>query len=237
MKIRGVCWMCGEPATKTLRANKNLDNVAPEDATSLVRHFCEECFEKHVTKVEKQRQEYKRLKYALMLETAIVSLEGQRINLYEYKDIIEQMQDYVVEHPEKFDSSEEIIAAIILAGHGVKSKPQYKVGNYKVDFLIPEFKVALEIDGDRHKYKLYRDNERDVKIRHMLGEEWEVVRIPIEHIDKNAKQLIPAILQLKADKQKTRREHGGVIPEHYSPRHMATIKNKRGFGNQYVVDE
>lgn len=238
MNSEGKCWVCGKPAVKAIRPNKTVVHVAPEKVQyGLARQFCDSCYEAHVAKTEQWDAEYRKLTCLRMVERAVVSMEQQSINLYEYKDVIEQMESYVVENPDKFDSSEEVIAAIILVGHGINCKPQYKVGKYKVDMLIPQHKIALEIDGERHRHKLYEDNKRDVAIRTLLGSDWEVVRIPIKYIDENAQQLIPAILQLKADKQKTRKTHGGAIPPHYSKRNNATVPTSSGLAEKYIVDE
>lgn len=161
-----------------------------------------------------------------MFERAIKTLEKQAIDIYEYKDIIEQMSEYVNENPEKFDSAQEIIAAIILVDNAVKVKTQYKIERYRVDFYIPEYKIVLEIDGDFHKNNLFRDNQRDIKIREILGDDWETVRISTAYIDRNARALVDAMLSIKVEKQKIRKQHNGFLPEWYSARDKA--KRKRG---------
>lgn len=207
--------------------DKTVVHVSPEDVCGgLARQFCSECYEKHVESIDSMREEYLRLRRVLMFERALAKLEKQSINLYEYKDVIEQMQEYVENTPDKFDSAQEVVAAIILVGHGIKCKVQYPVGKYVADFYLPELKVVLEIDGERHKYSTGNDRKRDVVIRGLLGEEWEVIRIPTEHIDKNAKELVSAILSIKGELKKIRAMNGGVIPEWYSKRHKAKRRKK-----------
>jgi Uncharacterized protein conserved in bacteria len=38
----------------------------------------------------------------------------------------------------------------------IHTKVQYPILNYKVDFLLPELKVALEIDGGLHNSRLLK---------------------------------------------------------------------------------
>jgi hypothetical protein len=49
-----------------------------------------------------------------MLERAVRILEKQALDIYQYKDIIEDFEQYVTENPEKFDSAHEMIAAMML---------------------------------------------------------------------------------------------------------------------------
>ena len=223
MNNKGICWACGKPATRALKPFHDMEHIAPEEVPcGLARQFCDECYEKHIAKQDEARENYLRLHRVLMFERAICKLEKQDVNLYEYKDIIDQLQEYVAETPDKFDSSHEIIAAIILIGHGIRCKPQYRVGKKIVDFLLPDLKVVLEVDGERHKYSAKSDRVRDEKIRDVLGLDWEVVRIPTGYLEQNAKVLPSAILQLKADMQRERRRRNGFLPENYSLREKAT---------------
>lgn len=238
MNNKDMCWNCGKPATRALRINST--NIGASGYNGDVefkanRHFCDECYQKHSDDILKTEMLYGKLKKKLMFERAIRTLETQQINLYEFKDVIVQMQEYVVENPKKFDSSHEMIVAIMLVANGIKSSMQYKIGTYMVDFYIPSLKMVLEVDGHLHKYHTYYDNERDIKIRSLLGKEWEVVRIPTKYIEANAKQIVPAAISIKAEKQKIREEHNGIIPEWYSNRNSAS--KKTGRYERVLVDE
>ena len=111
------------------------------------------------------------------------------------------MQKHLYSNLDAFDSADEIIAAIILISNGVRVRPQYKVGAYQVDLLMPDLKIALEIDGIYHAGKRYKESARDKEIKATLGEGWEVVRIGTKHIEENAEKLLPAIQALKEFKQ------------------------------------
>ena len=70
---------------------------------------------------------------------------------------------------------------------------QYKIDRYQVDFLIPDYHIVLEIDGDRHGLKKGKDSVRDENIKYILGADWEIIRIPTELLKKNAMKLPLAI--------------------------------------------
>ena len=106
-------------------------------------------------------------------------------------------QKYLYANIDKFDSADEIIAAIILISRGVKIQPQAKVGRYQVDFLLPDYKVVLEVDGYTHQTRRKYDSHRDAEIMETLGESWEVVRISTKALETKAIKIIEAIPALK----------------------------------------
>jgi very-short-patch-repair endonuclease len=63
--------------------------------------------------------------------------------------------------------------------------PQHKIENYRVDFAVPDKKVAIELDGhDYHKTKKQRtyDAERERNIE-LLG--WKVIRFTGSEVYKD----------------------------------------------------
>lgn len=102
-----------------------------------------------------------------------------------------------------FQSTEEIMAAIELIQCGYKVHHQVKVYEYSVDFVIPELKVALEIDGRLFHGKDKREKEglRDEVICSKLGEGWELIRIDTENINRNVTRLVPAIRAVKKSRK------------------------------------
>ena len=247
------CWECGKDgATETYSTWWTDFGVAPlsyrEDEELLMgtselnasksRFFCPECFKRRNERFDMMRDEYAVLKKRLMFERALRTLEKQTVDIYEYKDIIDDMAEYIEKNPEKFDSQHEMIAAIILVDNAVRTKMQYKIGPYRVDFYIPEYKIILEIDGDFHRNNLYRDNQRDIKIREELGNEWETVRIGTKYIEKNAKSLVDAMIAIRDEKKKLRATHNGYLPEWYAERNTAkrTRKAKAGDDNLFGIE-
>lgn len=186
------CWICGKTATTTRPILVHGMWDTPE-LSEKRRCYCDSCFKEVRAKEIEERKTYIRLKKREMLRKAIVLLEEQNTNMYEYKDAIEVVSDFIEDNVDKFDSSYEVLTAIVLVHNRIYSKMQYKVGKYQVDFLLPDMMVVLEIDGERHKHKKQYDSERDKFIKKELGPYWEIIRIPTEHLDRNAKKIPDAI--------------------------------------------
>lgn len=190
-----VCWNCGSKDVWYLGSyHLKGDNETPE------RYYCRECYEA----LEKQRaidlKEYIRLKNKLMFERAVRCFERQEVDVYEYKEAIEAVQEFFLEHPDKFESSDEIIAAIVLTHEKVQMYWQYQIEHYRLDCVLPEIKVVLEVDGHLHQFHKQRDSNRDIKVKQALGKGWEIVRIPTKYLERNAKQLLNAIIRVREDK-------------------------------------
>lgn len=224
------CWMCGNPGACVFT-----EKVVSESH----RVYCQECYQKYFEKFESDKQEYLRLKKKLMVERAIRILERQNILIDEYKEAIDAVSEYSSENLDKFDSAHEIVSAIILIDNEIDVKTQFKVGKYRADFCLPTLKVIFEVDGERHRTNLYRDNQRDIFIRHELGDDWEIVRIKTEYIEQNAEMLVEAIKEIKKEKQKIRRQNGGLLPEWYSERNRAKKPkrlDKSKYGDELLLD-
>ena len=189
------CWNCGKRATQSLFDRKaGLDSRKKiEGKQTWYRCFCDECFKEFQNRAACEREQYIYLKKREMFRKACNIIENQNINMYRYKDAIDAVEEVIEEHPDKFDSSYEVVAAIILVYNHIYAKMQYKIGDYQVDFYLPEEQVVLEIDGERHKQRRNYDSLRDEYIRRTLGRPWEIVRIPTSLLDKNAKMIPEAI--------------------------------------------
>ena len=170
-----------------------------------------------------------------MLERAIRSLEHQNLDIYDYEEAIKAVGEYARENLEKFDSSDEMIAAIVLIENELNITIGKRVGKYKVDFYIPALKAILEVDGDRHAGKHYYDNERDMELRRILGNEWEIVRIKTEYIEQQADLLVEAIKSIIAEKKKLREQNNGFLPEWYSKREFAKKPKKQMYGDELLL--
>ncbi len=153
--------------------------------------------------------------------TAIKRLERMDIIINgKYKDAIDKVHEKLHKNG-WFDSTEEIITAIELEKNNINYRHQVKFGTrYKVDFILDDEKVLLEVDGKLYhtKDKLIRENLRDNLILLNLGTDWEVVRITDDLINQNIKKLIPAVRKLKEKRKLLREEYGGCLPDWYSDR-------------------
>ena len=192
------CWICGNPATETRAVDYNpiVKSFDVVPVSPYHRCYCKKCKEQVEEQERSDRELYIQLKKREMFIKACNMLEHQRTKMYEYKPAIDVVDDFIIEHPDKFDSSYEVLAAIVLVHNHIYSKMQYKIGRYQVDFLLPELLVVLEIDGERHRHKKTYDSARDIYIQGALGEGWDIIRIPTDYLDKDAKKLPEAIYKV-----------------------------------------
>ena len=187
------CWICGDKATRTRKQYFDGMHIVEDNVNPYVRCYCEKCRVESEEKEKQERELYIKLKKREMFLKACDILEKQHTLMYEYKDAIEVVREHLENNPDKFDSSYEVLAAIILVQNRIYSKMQQKIGKYQVDFLLPELCVVLEIDGDRHVHRKEFDRKRDVKIQQALGDGWDIIRIKTDYLDMNAKKLPEAI--------------------------------------------
>lgn len=110
--------------------------------------------------------------------------------------------------PGWFQSTEEIMVALELVKRKIVVHHQVKVYSYSVDFVLPDYKVALEIDGSMHQMSSRKKMEamRDEVIVDNLGRDYELIRISTENINLNVTKIMKAIdAVLKKRKEKNSR--------------------------------
>lgn len=202
------CWKCGK-------------RIAPLFGDQYKGRYCESCYEEHTSDYKAIVSEYLAYKTRVMVERAMRTMEKAGCNMTEYKKFAIAVMNHAKENPEEYKSSHEIIAAVVLLKAGFAISMNHPVGRYLVDLFLPEKKVCLEIDGERHNGKELQDSKRDTEIRRALGDEWEVVRIPTKHIEENPDRIPQAIDAIYAMKKKLRKQNGGFLPNSYSKREQA----------------
>ena len=81
----------------------------------------------------------------------------------------------------------------------IKVHHQVKIYSYSVDFVLPDLKVVLEIDGPMHRLNSVKEKEsiRDELICLALGSDYEVIRINTENINLNVTKLLDGIKAIK----------------------------------------
>lgn len=206
------CWICGKPnatVTRQITTEYNLfANITVREPVKAEhqRCYCQECFDEMSKQLKEENAQFILIKRKRVFEKALDKMERQKINFYKYEEAIKTVQEYHFENDGKFDSSEEVMAAIILIYNRYHIKPQSKVAGYQVDFLLPDDKVVLEIDGVHHTYKKGRDSVRDECIKAELGEGWEIIRIPTELIDEDVTKL-PKAIEKVLDYRDTHKVH------------------------------
>lgn len=199
-----ICWHCGG-----YHSGKNTP----------ARSYCEDCLDEYQKQDKQLMAEYVELKTRVMWRRAVNDIEKQSVFMDEYYDEAQTVLEMALNDTGKFQSSQEMMVAMELVRNRVKTKVQHKILRYRVDFLIPDWKVVLEVDGKLHDYKIKKDSDRDIAILTELNKGdsgWEIIRIPTKYIDSNLKQLIPAIKALYNERQRLRRKHGGFLPAYYS---------------------
>ncbi len=68
--------------------------------------------------------------------------------------------------------------------HGMKFRRQHSIGRYILDFYAPEYKIALEIDGENH----FHDDQREydnIRTEFLNATGIQVIRYTNEEIIKN----------------------------------------------------
>lgn len=204
------CWVCGADITSSYQATDIMSG-----------RFCHDHWLEHTRDYKKTVAEYLRLKNVVMFERSMRKMENSGLNMTDIKREAIAVQKHSADKPELYKSSEEMIAAIIMLKAGIDFEMNYKIGKFIVDMFIPDWKVIVEIDGERHENMLVKDSKRDTELRKMLGAEWEVIRIPTKYIDDNPAKLPEAIKELLKHKKSIRQKNGGFLPQSYSKREAA----------------
>ena len=134
-----LCWRCGTIVQRAVEKPKN-------------RVFCTECSELHDEERKETLDKYVELKIEVMYDRALRIMEySKKVNMSKYLDSAELVHDMAIDNPNKFGSSYEMIAAIILVGNGIRCQMQKRVGRKRVDILLPDLKVAaLQRIGSMH---------------------------------------------------------------------------------------
>lgn len=90
---------------------------------------------------------------------------------------------------EKFGSVPEAMVGIELIRLGYRVIPQCKIGQYRVDFAIPDEKLIIEVDGSLYHSDKTKSLQRDAAIEYVVGFDWAIAHIPAELIQKDITKL------------------------------------------------
>lgn len=93
---------------------------------------------------------------------------------------------------DKIESKAEAVVYFLLEKHEIDFKIQYKIGSYRVDFLINN-DLVLEIDGPHHGQQKEYDTQRD---KYLKGLGYKVLRLPIWVFSVDDRAAIEAIKEL-----------------------------------------
>ena len=203
--LEQICWKCGKP-------------IPHDDFSGQTRRFCEKCYEEYSEEYKPIIVQYAGLRNRVMFERAMRMMERACADMTKYMKYAIAVMRHSRDNPEKYRSADEMIAAIVFLEDGHDIEMNASVGHYRVDILIRDMKIALEVDGDRHSIKKAADGKRDVEIRAKLGKEWEVVRIPTKYIEGQPEKIPEAAKALYDNMKQIRAKNSGLLPETYSRR-------------------
>ena len=204
------CWICGRDILPTYGSSDVMSG-----------RFCKEHWLEHQRKYRETVSEYLKLKTEVMFERAVRKMDNCGVSMTKVQREAQAVQKHAADCPEAYKSSDEMITAIIMLNAGYDFELNYAVGKYVADMYIPDLKLIVEVDGERHKNTQLRDSKRDAELRRMLGDEWEVIRIPTQYIEQNPARIPEAVVAMAKQKRDLRKKNGGFLPNSYSRREQA----------------
>lgn len=215
MEETTICWYC--------------EKEIPYEESGK-RAYCHECKKIVQDEHEKLINEYLKNKALIMYENAITKMEEQKINMHYYYEACGVVKERILKDCNTFDSALEIMACIELINNEIKVKPQVEFGKYKVDFLLPDLKIVLEIDGYWHNSSkvMLRDAKRDVEILNELGSGWEIIRVKTSQIEKRLAYLVDDIKKIHKERQLLRKKNMGILPDNYNEHTKILYKDMLG---------
>ena len=75
----------------------------------------------------------------------------------------------------------------------LKFTRQKPIGNFIVDFYCAKLKLAIEVDGEIHKFQKIRDNERDNFLKQKFG--IKIIRYKNEDVLNNTEFVLENLLE------------------------------------------
>ena len=105
---------------------------------------------------------------------------------------------------DKFSSLQEAMVAIQLEKQNIKYESQKVINGKTVDFLLPELKIILEIDGELYHTDENQEFLRDRQIMRGIGEKYEIVHIEADSVPRytwNLKESLPYIVEERKEQR------------------------------------
>lgn len=183
------CHYCGQP-TRTWTYRRGYKYACPLCRKEAVKQKRDEMDGNCLSRKQKK------LKNAIKRISAVTDIG-------KYEDAIAYVENNI-NRPRWFQSTEEIMVALELIKCGIRANHQVKIFEYYVDFVLPDMRVVLEVDGLIYhgKDKAKQQQIRDDVISWKLGDGWEIVRISTDCINMNVTRLMPAIRQILRRRKK-----------------------------------
>jgi very-short-patch-repair endonuclease len=174
---------------------------------------CQDCRQAEKEQGTERQHDIKLKKFDKALDR--IKKQGNDIDIY--KQAIAIIKP-LLENRNWFQSTEEIMVGLELAKKKVKFNHQVKVGRYVVDFILPDEKIAIEVDGSvfHNQLTLEKEKYRDKMIIVSLGADWEIIRIKDTYINQNISKFVPAIKAVAKKRKQYRLSHNGQLPKKYN---------------------
>lgn len=203
MEETTICWYC--------------EKKIPYDETGK-RAYCDDCKKLVQEEHDDLIKQYLKAKTLVMYENALEKMESQKINMHYYYEACQVVKERALKDYTTFDSALEIMASIELVNNKIMVKPQVEFGKYKVDLMLPDLKIILEIDGYWHNNskKMLSDAKRDIEILNQLGPGWEIIRLKTTQIEKRLSYLVDDIKKVYKERQLLRKRNRGILPDNYN---------------------
>ena len=167
-----------------------------------IRLKCSTCRSIQAKQKQRQREEERKNKCLCRIEKSIAFLK-KHYDIKDYEPAIVSIKEKAGK-PGWFQSINEILVALELTRLKIKAKHQASVCNYRVDFLLVDFKVILEVDSLFHNKE--KDQKRDEFIKSKIGTEWEIIRVDGELLKKNLRRLVPGIKSVLTRRRKDKQQ-------------------------------
>lgn len=150
-------------------------------------YLCEYC-KKQIARKKRQLEQdaldQVRTKKEQAFDKAVNRIRAQVKNFSRYEKAVSLAET----RAESYGSIPEAMIAIELLRLGYKVIPQQKIGPYRVDFVLKDKKIVLEVDGKIfHKDKFGGDREAIIQLA--LGMDWQIIHIPAEMIERDIQKL------------------------------------------------
>lgn len=120
----------------------------------------------------------------------------------DYQQERDNIATKILKNGYSFGSAAEICFALQLEKEGISYYPNYKIGSHRVDFLLPNMKRIVEIDGELYHVDEQKDFLRERSIMQCIGEEYEIVRIPASYVPKYVIKNLREIISFVVDKRR-----------------------------------
>lgn len=169
------CFECGQKVIVSNRARYKI--------------LCDRCKNEIKKQNTLDQQEDTALKHQVRFQNAISFLETKVRDINTYHNAIEKAKEKIL----RYGSQDEVIAAIVMLHNGYSVIAQQKIGRYRVDFVLPEDKIIVEIDGRIFHNDKNKERQRDNEISLKMGVEWRIIHIPTDLLEKSPFSLIKAI--------------------------------------------